>query len=61
MLILGDAQYETGTLANFSAVYDPSWRVFKAKTLATAGGSHDFYGGGDFFTYFGTTSMLRGA
>jgi hypothetical protein len=61
VLMLGDAQYETGTLANLSAVYDSSWGAFKAKTLVTAGGSHDFYGGGDFFTYFGTTSMPRGA
>jgi acid phosphatase type 7 len=61
VLMLGDAQYETGTLANFSGVYDPSWGAFKAKTLVTAGGSHDFYGGDEFFTYFGTTSMPRGA
>jgi hypothetical protein len=61
VLMLGDAQYETGTLANFSTVYDPSWGAFKAKTLVTTGGSHDFYGGGDFFTYFGTASMPRGA
>jgi chitodextrinase len=61
VLMLGDAQYETGTLANFSAVYDPTWGAFKAKTLVTAGGSHDFYGGSEFFTYFGTTSMPGGA
>jgi hypothetical protein len=61
VLMLGDAQYETGTLANINAVYNPSWGAFKAKTLGTAGGSHDFYGGGDFFTYFGTTSFPRGA
>lgn len=53
VLNLGDAQYETGTLANFGASYDLSWGAFKAKTWATAGGSHDFYGGGDWYKYFG--------
>jgi hypothetical protein len=61
VLMLGDAQYETGTLSNFAAVYDTSWGAFKSKTLVTAGGSHDFYGGGEFFTYFGTSSLPGGA
>ncbi|MCA1707690.1 MAG: metallophosphoesterase [Actinobacteria bacterium] len=61
VLMLGDAQYESGTLANFSAAYDLSWGLFKPRTLATAGGSHDFYGGGDFFSYFGTVAFPRGA
>ncbi|MEO5577369.1 MAG: Ig-like domain-containing protein [Gaiellaceae bacterium] len=54
VLNLGDAQYETGTLANFQNSYDRSWGAFKSKTWATAGGSHDYYGGGDWYTYFGT-------
>ncbi len=54
VLNLGDAQYETGTLANFQGSYDLSWGAFKDKTWATAGGSHDFYGGGDWYTYFGS-------
>ena len=54
VLNLGDAQYEYGTRANFAASYDKSWGAFKAKTWVAAGGSHDYYGGGDFYTYFGS-------
>jgi len=52
--MLGDAQYEYGYLDKFAASYDPTWGQFLDKTWATAGGSHDFYGGGDFYEYFGT-------
>ena len=54
VLMLGDAQYETGTQANFSSFYNPTWGVFLSKTWGTAGGSYDFYGGGYFSTYFGS-------
>jgi hypothetical protein len=53
---LGDYQYETGTLANFAAYYEPFWGSFKDKTRAINGGSHDFYGGGDYYTYFGNSA-----
>lgn len=56
VFMLGDAQYETGTLANLNAYYDPSWGRFKSKTYVTPGGSHDFYGTGDFVTYFGSSA-----
>ncbi len=46
-------QYEEGTLANYEKSYDPSWGRFKDKTYVVAGGSHDFYGGGDFYEYWG--------
>ena len=52
VLGLGDYQYDTGTLANFMAYYNPYWGAFKAKTYAINGGSHDFYGTGDYLTYF---------
>jgi hypothetical protein len=52
VLGLGDYQYDTGTLANFAAYYNPYWGVFKAKTYPINGGSHDFYGTGDYLTYF---------
>ncbi len=52
VLGLGDFQYDTGTLANFRAHYDPYWGRFKAKTYAINGGSHDFYGSGDYLSYF---------
>ncbi len=61
VLMLGDAQYEKGYLSDFQKSYDPSWGAFKAKTLATAGTSHDSYGGGDFFSYYGLGGMPRGA
>ena len=53
VLNLGDAQYEYGDLSKFEASYERSWGSFKEKTWATAGGSHDFYGGGSWYAYFG--------
>ncbi|TMG02044.1 MAG: DNRLRE domain-containing protein [Chloroflexi bacterium] len=53
VLMLGDAQYDTSTAANLAAYYNPTWGQFLAKTWATAGGSHDFYGSGDWYSYFG--------
>ena len=52
-LMLGDAQYETATESKLAASYDKSWGRFLSKTWATAGGSHDLYGGGAFYDYFG--------
>jgi len=53
VLTLGDHVYETSTLAAFSTYYTPNWGRFKSITRAINGGSHDFYGGGDYYTYFG--------
>ena len=53
VLGLGDMQYEEGTLENYARSYDLSWGKFKDKTFVVAGGSHDFYGGGDFYAYWG--------
>jgi hypothetical protein len=53
VLGLGDMQYEEGTLENYARSYDRSWGRFKDKTFVVAGGSHDFYGGGDFYEYWG--------
>lgn len=52
VLGLGDYQYNTSTLANLKAHYDPYWGRFKSITYAINGGSHDFYGTGDYLTYF---------
>jgi hypothetical protein len=52
VLGLGDYQYDTGTLDNFTSYYDPYWGVFKSKTYPINGGSHDFYGTGDYLAYF---------
>ena len=53
VLGLGDMQYEEGTLDNYAQSYDLSWGRFKDKTFVAPGGSHDFYGGGDFYAYWG--------
>jgi hypothetical protein len=52
VLGLGDYQYEFATPANLAAYYDPYWGRFKARTYPASGGSHDFYGTGDYLTYF---------
>lgn len=54
VLMLGDAQYETGQLAAFMASYDPSWGRLKAITRPVAG-NHEYYFGTapDYYTYFG--------
>jgi hypothetical protein len=52
VLGLGDFQYQTGTLSNLQAHYDPYWGQFKGITYPINGGSHDFYGTGDYLTYF---------
>jgi 3-phytase len=54
VLMLGDMQYETATLANIAAGYGPAWGAFKTITAPVAGGSHDFYGGGDYAAYWGS-------
>jgi hypothetical protein len=52
VLGLGDFQYETGTLDNFRAFYDPTWGRFKSITYPINGDAEDFYGTGDWLTYW---------
>jgi hypothetical protein len=52
VLGLGDYQYDTGTLPNLQAHYDPYWGRFKDITYPINGGVHDFFGTGDYLTYF---------
>jgi hypothetical protein len=59
VLGLGDYQYDTGTLANLKAHYDPYWGRFKRITYAINGGSHDFYGTGDYLRYFNDGGPVR--
>jgi hypothetical protein len=59
VLGLGDYQYDTGTLANLKAHYDPYWGRFKRITYAINGGSHDFYGTGDYLRYFNAGGPVR--
>lgn len=51
--MLGDAQYEDARESKIARSYNPSWGRFLDKTWATAGGSHDLYGGAAFYDYFG--------
>ena len=59
VLGLGDYQYERGTLANLEAHYDPFWGRFKRITYAINGGSHDFFGTGDYLRYFNDGGPVR--
>ena len=59
VLTTGDNQYQTGTLADFRAAYDPTWGRVKAKTYPTPG-NHEYYtaGAAGYYRYFG--SRVRG-
>jgi acid phosphatase type 7 len=59
VLGLGDYQYDRGTLDNLRAHYDPYWGRFKRITYAINGGSHDFYGTGDYLRYFNDGGPVR--
>jgi hypothetical protein len=54
VLGLGDYQYEEGSLPALASYYHPYWGAFKSRTYAINGGSHDYYGTGDYLAYFGT-------
>lgn len=53
VLMLGDAQYLTGSLSAYEAAYDPSWGRVKPITYPTPG-NHDYYteGAAGYFDYF---------
>jgi chitodextrinase len=55
VLALGDLAYESGTLSEFDAFYDPNWGRHKAKT-SPAPGNHEYItpGAAGYFTYFGS-------
>jgi acid phosphatase type 7 len=59
--VLGDNQYEHGELANFQAVFDPTWGRFKAITHPAVG-NHEYEGDPErdeasgYFTYFGAAA-----
>ena len=57
VLALGDLQYNSGLLASFQAVYDPSWGRVKSITKPVLG-NHEYgqSGAGDYFTYFGAAA-----
>jgi len=54
---LGDDQYDSGTLAEFTGSYDLSWGRVKAKTHPVPG-NHEYLtaGGSGYFGYFGASA-----
>ena len=57
VLLLGDNQYEDGTLAKYQASYDPTWGRLKAITYPIPG-NHEYLttGARGYFDYFGTAA-----
>ncbi len=55
--MLGDAQYEDGTLAEFQGSYDLTWGTLKAVTKPAVG-NHEYHTGGaaGYYTYFGAAA-----
>jgi len=59
--VLGDDQYEDGTLEAFQTSYDPSWGRVKAITRPAVG-NHEYgtAGAAGYFTYFGAAAGTPG-
>lgn len=57
VLVLGDNQYENGTLAKFQASYDPTWGRLKAITRPVVG-NHEYLtpGAAGYYSYFGAAA-----
>jgi hypothetical protein len=54
---LGDNAYESGTSAEYTQCYEPSWGQFKARTMPSVG-NHEYYtaGASGYFGYFGAAA-----
>jgi hypothetical protein len=61
VLLLGDNQYESGTLSDFNAYYHPTWGTHKAITRPSAG-NHEYQtaGAAGYFDYFNGTGAQTG-
>lgn len=59
VLVLGDNQYESATLANFLASYDKSWGKYKAIT-SPAIGNHEGNTAAGYFDYFNGAGKQNG-
>lgn len=61
VLLLGDNQYENGTLADFSAFYDPTWGAYKTITHPSAG-NHEYNtaGAAGYYDYFNGVGVQAG-
>jgi acid phosphatase type 7 len=60
VLVLGDVQYEDGTLTKYQQSYDPSWGRMKGITRPAVG-NHEYLtaGASGYFQYFGTAAGDR--
>jgi len=60
VLVLGDLQYQTGTLAAFNESYDASWGQFRSKTFPVPG-NHEYVtlGASGYYDYFGSLAGDR--
>ena len=61
VLVLGDNQYESGSLADYQASYALSWGKFKNKTFPVPG-NHEYgtLGAAGYFGYFGSAAGNMG-
>jgi hypothetical protein len=59
-LVLGDNQYQSGSLTQYNASYAPTWGAFKAKSYPVIG-NHEYGtpGGAGYFNYFGDRATPR--
>ena len=53
VLVLGDAQYPEGALADYQRNYEPTWGRFKSITRPVPGNHEYKSGGAGYFAYFG--------
>jgi hypothetical protein len=62
VLVLGDQQYDNGTLDEYRAYYDPTWGRFKQRTRPTPG-NHEYNtsGAAGYFSYFGAVARPHGS
>ena len=61
VLVLGDNQYESGSLADYQSSYALSWGKFKSKTFPVPG-NHEYgtLGAAGYFSYFGSLAGSAG-
>jgi hypothetical protein len=61
--VLGDGQYDTGTLAAYQSCYDKTWGAYRNRTRPAAG-AHDYMSatpnGEGYFAYWGSTAGTAG-
>ena len=60
VLVLGDTQYNSGTLAEYQAAYATTWGKLKSKTFPVPGNhEYDTAGATGYFDYFGSAAGSR--